>query len=317
MKTVTLFRLIYLGIGTTILSSIISLSYVINPKKTVENRAKAIEKLENSSFKTFNKYWDDGKAELTSYELKQARYGEIHEGEAVLIFVTEPFSRSEQVKLDNWRNKEDREDVLKLNFVKKFDTGIYPYSTMLSAFSSLKSEEIIKITSSVQEWCGQVFMQFNNRNGTLDYFGRSYFQHEGDQEHTFSEVLLEDELWNLIRLNPDNLPTGEQQLIPSTLFLRFNHHEVQVVDAQLNLNQKNGSSFYEINYNKPEPRTITIEFETAFPHTILGWEEEYEDIAWNSEREVLKTKATIKKSIRLDYWNKNKIEHKQLKQLLH
>ncbi|MEM1407815.1 MAG: septum formation inhibitor Maf, partial [Bacteroidota bacterium] len=41
----------------------------------------------------FNNYWYAGKAEITSYELKQSRYGEVHDGEAVLIFVTEPFSK--------------------------------------------------------------------------------------------------------------------------------------------------------------------------------------------------------------------------------
>ena len=51
--------------------------------------------------KAFNNYWYGGTAELSSFTLRQARYGEIHEGEAVLIFVTEPFSESKQVKLDN------------------------------------------------------------------------------------------------------------------------------------------------------------------------------------------------------------------------
>ena len=51
----------------------------------------------------FRDYWYDGKAEITSYALQQARYGELHTGEAVLVFVTEPFSKSKQVKLDDWR----------------------------------------------------------------------------------------------------------------------------------------------------------------------------------------------------------------------
>ena len=38
-------------------------------------------------------YWYNSEAEITSYNLKQARYGEIHEGKAALIFVTEPFSK--------------------------------------------------------------------------------------------------------------------------------------------------------------------------------------------------------------------------------
>ena len=77
----------------------------------------------------FGSYWFQGKAELTSYDLEQARYGELHKGEAVLIFVTEDFSRRKQVKLDDPAKApaDDKQPVLKLNFEKKFLSGIYPY----------------------------------------------------------------------------------------------------------------------------------------------------------------------------------------------
>jgi len=39
----------------------------------------------------FKQYWYAGDAEITSYRLKQARYGELWDGNAVLIYVTEPF----------------------------------------------------------------------------------------------------------------------------------------------------------------------------------------------------------------------------------
>ena len=78
--------------------------------------------------KEFKDYWYDGKAEITSYKLEQARYGELHEGYAVLVFVAEDFSKSKQVKLDDPQNaKGDDVKVLKLNRIKKFDTGIYRY----------------------------------------------------------------------------------------------------------------------------------------------------------------------------------------------
>ncbi len=86
----------------------------------------------------FEGYWSKGQAEITSYVLDQSRYGEIHPGNAVLIFVTEDFSRSRQVKLDRpERAGEDRARVLKLNLTKKFATGVYPYSLMSSVFTPL------------------------------------------------------------------------------------------------------------------------------------------------------------------------------------
>ena len=48
----------------------------------------------------FASYWYQGKAEINVFDLQQSRYGEVRAGKAVLIFVTEDFSKSKQVKLD-------------------------------------------------------------------------------------------------------------------------------------------------------------------------------------------------------------------------
>jgi hypothetical protein len=80
----------------------------------------------------FKQTWYAGKAEISSYSLEQARYGEIRNGEATLIFVTEDFSADKLVKLDEPAGATDKMRVLKMNMNKKFVTGIYPYSMMLS-----------------------------------------------------------------------------------------------------------------------------------------------------------------------------------------
>ena len=46
-------------------------------------------------------YWYQGKAELSTYDVEQERYGEMRKAEQVNIFVTEDFSKSKQVKLDD------------------------------------------------------------------------------------------------------------------------------------------------------------------------------------------------------------------------
>ena len=81
----------------------------------------------------FNSYWHAGKAELSKYSLQQSRYGELHEGHAVLVFVTERMNPKKQVKAD--RPGADTVPVLKLNATRKFNTGIYPYSVMTSVFT--------------------------------------------------------------------------------------------------------------------------------------------------------------------------------------
>ena len=103
-------------------------------------------------------YWFDGTAEISSFKLVQSRYGEAREGEAILIFVTEDFLTNEQVKAN--QKSEKSKAVLKLNRTKNFVTGIYPYYIMNSSFTYLEEKDpLAKITTSIQEWCGQAYIQ--------------------------------------------------------------------------------------------------------------------------------------------------------------
>ena len=55
-------------------------------------------------------------------------------------------------------------------------TGIYPYSIMTSTFSPIiNSKKAIKISFSAQEWCGNTFIQLNNRE-EFDVNFYSYFE---------------------------------------------------------------------------------------------------------------------------------------------
>ena len=48
----------------------------------------------------FQDYWYNHGAEISRFTLQQMRYGEIHEGDAVLVFVTEEIIPALQVKAD-------------------------------------------------------------------------------------------------------------------------------------------------------------------------------------------------------------------------
>jgi len=262
--------------------------------------------------KDFNAYWYAGEAELTSYELEQVRYGEVHKGTSVLVFVMEPFSKTRQVKPDNWRDQNaDNISVLKLNMTKKFLTGIYPYSMMMSTFTPVSYNQyprILKVTTSSQEWCGHTWMQLNLKNESYRLKGFSYFESEGDVDENVKSTIVEDELWTRIRLSPSNLPTGEIRLLPSTFHLRLKHRENKVREAVAGLSSLSGSEYaeqphqlYEITY---DDRSLKIYFEKAFPYTILGWEETYAGDSGNPEKRT--TKARRIHTIKSAYWNKNR-----------
>lgn len=263
----------------------------------------------------FNKYWYAGKAEITRYELDQARYGEIRKGDAVLIFVTEPFLTDKQVKHEFGDSKKSI-SVLKLNFIKKFYTGIYPYSMMTSVFTpvAVDKQSTLKVTSSNQEWCGQTFMQLNARDGKIEAMLRSYFQSEGDQNFKLKSALLEDEVWTRIRLAPNSLPDGEIELIPGLQFVRLRHAPLKVEKATATLNEADDLQVYSIEYNNIK-RKLTIKFEKNFPHRIVAWEETQMS-GHGPNAKMLTTRAVKTHSIILDYWSKNKASDSYLKEEL-
>ncbi|TGN02467.1 hypothetical protein [Leptospira yasudae] len=263
----------------------------------------------------FRSYWESGTAEISSYNLSQVRYGENHTGKAILVFVTEDFSRTKQVKLDQPELAEnDRTKVLKLNFVKNFVTGIYAYSMTLSVFTPLEAEKYphsLKESMSSQEWCGNVFTQLNLDKDQFRIESYSYFETEGDTKFFLKTEILEDELWNRIRLDPESVPTGEVALIPGFFHVRLNHKELKPLKAVVTKQKLENDFIYTIWYPEEE-RTLKIRTDSSFPFKILAWEETFLDFNGH----LMTTYAVLDASIQSDYWNRNKNEFRDLRKKL-
>lgn len=266
----------------------------------------------------FAAHWYQGQAEITSYKLTQARYGELRDGEAVLIFVTEDISRSKQVKLDDHEAAgADAQTVLKLNLTKTFTTGIYPYSLMTSVFMPVASGQgpsAVKVTTSAQEWCGHTFLQMNLRGGKYEVHGYSYFESEGDVDVELPLVYLEDEMWTRIRLNPESLPIGELDMVPGSLFQRLGHVEPAPHPVVAERTETEGRVTYSLRYPSLE-RTIALTFGASFPHTILSWEETQMS-GFGENRREMTTTAVRDTTIMSDYWRRNKLEDEPLRGVL-
>lgn len=235
---------------------------------------------------SFDEYWRDGKAEIDGYRLTVSRYGQRRDGHAALIYVTEPFSASKRVKVDDHtRNPEDTFDVLKLNLVRDFQTGIYDYNTMVSLFVRSNDFDPVKVTFSSAEWCGHVYSELLFDKSKVRWNYQSYFEDEsGLGEIDRPEGgLSEDNLFIRLRgLRGDFLEPGESkvvELLPSAYFSRLSHREMAWVVATI--------------HRRAEPETITVpagEFKTivyelsagerngtfyverAYPHKIVRWE---------------------------------------------
>lgn len=265
-----------------------------------------------------SKYWYEGKAEVSRYELQQNRYRDVHPGEAILIFVTEDFLTDKQVKNDNYSNPNSI-PILKANMIRKFPTGLYDYSMMTSVFTPVGNSDYpntLKVTTSSQEWCGHTYMQLNLGSNNYDVTLHSYFENEADQDIEVPVKILEDELFNRIRINPDNLPTGKMELLPSTVVARLMHLKYQPYEAVLSLAPYSGSEFegealqvYTIEY--PElNRTLEIVFEQTAPYEIAGWKDSYPSAF---DRQVRSTIAKKTHQIKNAYWSKNSLEDMEVR----
>lgn len=259
-------------------------------------------------------YWYDGKAEISSYALEQARYGEIRKGTCVTVFVTEDFLKDKLVKPDNVLSQVgNTTKVLKLNMIKNFNTGIYNYSMMLSVFTPVDlKNQTLKITSSVSEWCGQAFAIMELKDQKYKYRSFSYFEKEVEREFELNKTWSEDEIWNIIKISPEKLPVGNVKMINGFFYVRLNHRKLQIEQVETKLNKhitcpewyntKDILNSYEIKY--PEiNRKLTIFFTENFPHSIIGWEDVYPDLI-SKDKKIMTTRAVLIKTIKSDYWTK-------------
>lgn len=260
----------------------------------------------------FARYWHSGKAEITRFALEQSRYGEVRQGDAVMIFVTEDFRTDLHVKAE--RPHEDAVPVLKLNFTRKFLTGIYPYSTMTSVFTPIALDAppaTLKTTTSVQEWCGHVWQQLDLRGERYELVGHSYFEGEAEERRQLPRAQLEDGLWNRIRLAPWSLPIGELQAVPATLFSRLRHVALAAVPARASLHEQRAESAEGpriLRYRLEMPsisRALEVEFEARFPYRITGFVEELPD--------GQRSRASPTHRRQLAYWEHNRDQGRALR----
>lgn len=231
--------------------------------------------------------WGDGRAELDHYALTTPRYGELRQGTAVLVFVTEDFTEGQRVKSDGGHG--DEYPVWKLNDVRHFQTGIYDYEVMTSTFLRLDGAaplgQPVKVSLGVQEWCGHVYTQVEPGPAGLAWTQHSYFDGEGDQERTLAlpaDGVLSDALPQLVRGWVGALvePGGEREVagLPTLLHDRFAH--VRPEWGRLTLSAPAALRTVTVPAGTFEVReltaaqgdaTTTWQVEVASPHRIVAW----------------------------------------------
>ena len=271
----------------------------------------------------FMNLWYDGNAEISVYDLSESRYREVRKGKRTMVFVTEPMRLASHIKPDKKLSNSEKVDVIKLNDIRKFNTGIYDYSVMTSVFSSVDHTKSIpllgtmKVSFTAQEWCGNVFeilKRNDNRYGGKLY---SYFEIDGEPTHNviFNErTEPEDNLWIFIReLKGPVLKSGEEMeinIIPSSWDRRKRHLPITVQRAKLFKekfgNIKTAAGKFESNlftWSYPGQK-VRVWVESDYPHRILKWEEK------DGSRGILAA------TMRQPYWKQNRNQDQVIRKRL-
>ena len=260
-------------------------------------------------------HWSDGHAEMNGYDLVQPRYGELRKGRAVLIFVKEPFSESARVKADPGRHPPgDVFDVMKLNAVKDFQTGVYDYNIMTSVFATLSARHGLraglpaKVSFSSQEWCGLLFEELRVEASSIQQTRNSYFDGEGSQRNKLElpagGVMIE-ELPILVRSIPNRfLEPGQHKrlpLLPSVERARLLHRPLAWGEGTLSLSKE--AKTMRVPAGAFEVYTWSAVLggerydyfvERKFPHRLVGWD------GPDGEN------ARLRGSTRMKYWELNR-----------
>lgn len=146
------------------------------------------------------KLWDDGNAEVATYAAERVVYGKVRHFEFTLITVKEDFNRQHNVKTDSY-NRDDLFPVMKINQFYSLRTDNYPYHYLTSVF--LKREDPVrlhKLTTTSQEWCGNVSKSVQQRPEHYMMKYDSYWDGEGRGDKKLPpDLLFEDQLLYTLR----------------------------------------------------------------------------------------------------------------------
>lgn len=258
----------------------------------------------------FWSHWGDGRAELAGYRLTQPRYGAERSGEAVLITVTEDFTRAGRVKTDGGHH--DEFPVLKLNAVRDWQTGIYDYNVMTSTFlpldGSVRRGLPTKVSFSSQEWCGHIWEQLRIDGSAAGRTSHSYF--DGEADHYESLAIPEggtfaDAMPLLVRgLVGELLKPGDRVEVPwlrSAMNRHLNHENTlwgrAILERRLETTEVEvpaGRFVTETWTATDQAGTTTWFVEAAAPRRLIAWE--------TSDGE----RAELTGVLRSTYWNQNK-----------
>ncbi len=265
----------------------------------------------------FSAHWHDGRAELDGYRWSVTRYGQVRDGQAVMIFVTEPFSDAKRVKADDpSKNPADTFEVLKLNLARDFQTGIYDYNTMTSIFARSDDFQPVKVSFTSGEWCGHVYEELIVDPDKIDQRLFSYFENESTTRKLAGkrDGVVGDNLFILFRgLQGSYLRPGEKRTVPflpGAFARRLQHRSLDWTTAEIQrlaetqaVEVPAGTFTANVYIVRTDGREGRFFIEAEAPYRIVRWQ-------WKSSGADRRTHEAAETgeltgTIRVEYWQRH------------
>ncbi len=152
--------------------------------------------------------WDDGLAEVATYDARRRTYGQERVYEATILTVKETFTTERWVKAESAPPAGRALEVLKQNQIERWGTQNYPYTVMTSVFvDRADAARLVKLTMGHQEWCGNTFKEWKGFESPPTLVAHSYWEPDGDSTTTFAPGTTDEPLLLL-----DQLPLSLRSL---------------------------------------------------------------------------------------------------------
>ena len=155
-----------------------------------------------------NQLWEDGQAEVATYDAERIIYKKMRQFEYTQITVKEEFNQQYNVKTDDYQ-RADLFPVMKVNQFCQISTDQYPYHFLTSLFFRRDQPvALYKMTTSSQEWCGNTFKALVDDGVNFKETFNSYWDKQGMGSLDLRrDIVLEDALpYTLRSLKFESLP---------------------------------------------------------------------------------------------------------------
>lgn len=218
-----------------------------------------------------NRTWDDGNAEVATYEATRTVYGKRRTYELTMITVKEAFNREFMTKSDSYE-RTDLFTVMKVNLFARIPTNVYPYHYLTSLFFPRTTPHIVeKITSSSQEWCGNTFKRVQRTDSSFGYAFDSYWDGEGAGIRTLpNDVWFEDQLFYTLRaMDFSNTRTFTMKVLPTLITNKAALDSAQTATFTVHEDRIDPSTFGTITSIPEQPcHRVDMRFNNS---TIASW----------------------------------------------